>query len=83
MDSIGIYYDGEFVSVPNVQAEITGGNAQISGMADAREAENLASTIRIGGLKLETIDQLVEDPSKFKEILHPYCGRVAARKFGF
>ncbi|WP_276901106.1 protein translocase subunit SecD [Blautia hydrogenotrophica] len=52
-DSIGIYYDGEFVSVPNVQAEITGGNAQISGMADAQEAENLASTIRIGGLKLE------------------------------
>lgn len=52
-DSIGIYYDGEFVSVPNVQAEIKDGNAQISGMADAQEAENLASTIRIGGLKLE------------------------------
>lgn len=52
-DSIGIYYDGQFVSVPNVQAEITGGNAQISGMANAEEANELASTIRIGGLKLE------------------------------
>ena len=52
-DSIGIYYDGSFVSVPNVQSEIKDGNAQIDGMASAEEAENLASTIRIGGLKLE------------------------------
>ncbi len=52
-DSIAIYYDGEFVSVPNVQSEITDGNAQISGMADAQEANDLASTIRIGGLRLE------------------------------
>ena len=52
-DSIGIYYDGQFVSVPSVRAEITDGQAQIDGMADAQEAENLASTIRIGGLNLE------------------------------
>ncbi len=52
-DSIAIYYDGEFVSVPSVQSEITDGNAQISGMADAQEANDLASTIRIGGLRLE------------------------------
>ena len=52
-DSIGIYYDNKFVSVPNVQAEITEGKAQISGMADYEEADTLASTIRIGGLKLE------------------------------
>lgn len=51
--SIGIYYDGRFVSVPNVNEPITGGQAQISGMADFAEADNLASTIRIGGLKLE------------------------------
>ena len=44
-DSIGIYYDGQFVSVPSVRAEITDGQAQIDGMADAQEAENLASTI--------------------------------------
>ena len=52
-DSIGIYYDGSFVSVPNVQSEIKDGNAQITGMESAEDAENLASTIRIGGLKLE------------------------------
>ncbi|HBA62929.1 MAG TPA: protein translocase subunit SecD, partial [Lachnospiraceae bacterium] len=52
-DSIGIYYDDKFVSVPNVQAEITEGRAQISGMASYEEADNLASTIRIGGLQLE------------------------------
>ncbi len=52
-ESIGIYYDGELVSVPMVQSVITGGQAQISGMADLEEARTLASTIRIGGLKLE------------------------------
>ncbi len=52
-DSIMIYYDGDAVSVPTVQSEITGGQAQITGMADYEEAENLASTIRIGGLKVE------------------------------
>ena len=52
-DSIGIYYDGKFVSVPSVNAVIDDGVAQITGMRDASEAENLASTIRIGGLKLE------------------------------
>ena len=52
-DTIGIYYDGSFVSVPEGNAVIDNGSAQISGMKDAQEAENLASTIRIGGLKLE------------------------------
>ncbi|MEE5989438.1 MAG: protein translocase subunit SecD [Lachnospiraceae bacterium] len=51
--TIGIYYDGEMLSVPTVQGRIEGGSAQISGMADAQEAENLAQNIRIGGLKLE------------------------------
>lgn len=52
-ETIAIYYDGELVSVPTVQTVITGGQAQISGMADVEEARTLASTIRIGGLKLE------------------------------
>ncbi|MCI7812618.1 MAG: protein translocase subunit SecD [Robinsoniella sp.] len=52
-ESIGIYYDGRFVSVPNVNAEITDGNAQITGMSSYQEAETLASTIRIGGLSVE------------------------------
>lgn len=52
-ESIGIYYDGEFVSVPNVNDEITDGVATISGSMDWEEATALASTIRIGGLSLE------------------------------
>ncbi len=52
-DTIGIYYDDRFVSVPAVQASITDGNAVINGMSDFSEAENLASYIRIGGLNLE------------------------------
>ena len=52
-DVIGIYYDGEFISVPAVQGVITGGTAQITGQKDAEEAQKLASTIRIGGLSLE------------------------------
>ncbi len=52
-ESIAIYYDDDFVSVPNVQAAITDGNAVITGQESFEEAEQLASTIRIGGLKLE------------------------------
>lgn len=51
--SIGIYYDGDFISVPNVQAALTDGKAQITGMGTFEQAERLASQIRIGGLKLE------------------------------
>ncbi len=51
--TIAIYYDEEFVSVPNVISAITDGNAVITGQSTAAEAEQLASTIRIGGLKLE------------------------------
>ncbi len=50
--SIGIYYDGSFVSVPRVNAAITDGKAIIEGMGDIDEAKQLASFIRIGGLKL-------------------------------
>lgn len=52
-ETIAIYYDGELVSVPSVSSVITGGQAQISGMSSIEEARTLASTIRIGGLKLE------------------------------
>lgn len=52
-ESLGIYYDGEFVSVPRVSAVIANGSAIIEGQSTFEEAENLASTIRIGGLKLE------------------------------
>ena len=56
-DNIGnpiyIVYDGDVISAPTVQAAITDGSAVITGMADAEEAEKLASSIRIGSLSLE------------------------------
>ena len=52
-ENLGIYYDGSFVSVPSVKGVFSDGNAQISPMNSYEEAESLASTIRIGGLKLE------------------------------
>ncbi len=52
-ETLGIYYDGEIISAPGVQAALTDGSAQITGNFTREEAEQLASTIRIGGLKLE------------------------------
>lgn len=52
-ETLGIYYDGDFVSVPTVGGVFTDGQASVIGMSGYEEAENLASTIRIGGLKLE------------------------------
>ncbi|MBD5444928.1 MAG: protein translocase subunit SecD [Lachnospiraceae bacterium] len=52
-ETIGIYYDGEIVSAPSVNAVINDGRAIITGQDSFEEAERLASTIRIGGLKLE------------------------------
>ena len=51
--SIYIVYDGDVISAPTVKSAITDGSAVITGMADAQEAENLASSIRIGSLSLE------------------------------
>ena len=50
---IAIIYDNQVVSAPNVNEQISGGKAQISGMKDLEEAQNLASYIRIGSLSLE------------------------------
>ena len=52
-ETIAIYYDGELISVPNVDVEITDGQAVIEGNMSYEEAEQLASTIRIGGLSVE------------------------------
>lgn len=52
-DIISIVYDDVVISAPRVQAEITDGQAVITGMGSYEEADQLASTIRIGGLKLE------------------------------
>lgn len=51
---ISIVYDGEVISSPVVQSEITDGVAIISGSFDEfSKAEDLASTLRIGALPLE------------------------------
>ena len=52
-DIIYIIYDNMIISAPSVNEEIKDGAAVITGMASYEEAEKLASTIRIGGLKLE------------------------------
>ncbi len=52
-DSLPIIYDGTVISSPTVQSAITGGEATITGMSSYEEADELASIIRIGGLKLE------------------------------
>ena len=54
---IYIVYDGNVVSAPNVREQISGGSAQIDGMADYEEASNLANTIKIGALPL-TLSEL-------------------------
>ena len=50
---IEIVYDDEVISAPVVEEAITEGTAYISGMASAEEAQNLASSIRIGSLSIE------------------------------
>lgn len=50
---IYIIYNGDIVSAPYVQSVISDGRAQITGMESLDTAERLASTIRIGALKLE------------------------------
>lgn len=52
-ETLGIYYDGSFVSVPSVNGVFTDGKASITPMESFEKAESIASTIRIGGLKLE------------------------------
>ena len=52
-ETLAIYYDGTFVSVPSVSGALTTGEAQITGNFTYEEVEKLASTIRIGGLSLE------------------------------
>lgn len=52
-ETIAIYYDGVFLSVPTVSRPLTDGAAQITGNFTYESAGRLASQIRIGGLKLE------------------------------
>jgi SecD/SecF fusion protein len=52
-ESIGIYYDDHFISVPSVNAAITDGQCIIEGQSSYEEAEQLATFIRVGAINLE------------------------------
>lgn len=64
---IYIIYDGEVVSYPTVKSVISDGNCIIEGMESYEKAETLASTIRIGSLKLP---------------LHEISSKVVSAKLG-
>jgi SecD/SecF fusion protein len=61
-ESIGIYYDDHFISVPSVNAAITGGSCIIEGEDSYEDADKLATFIRIGAinLQLEELESNVE-----------------------
>lgn len=52
-ETIAIYYDDKFISVPRVSVVVSNGEAYVTGMGDAQDAERLASNIRNGALKLK------------------------------
>jgi len=54
--TMSILFDGKVKSSPSITKAIEGGRAEITGMNSLEEAEELASTIRIGSLKLELND---------------------------
>ena len=62
---IAIILDDLVYSAPVVQAKITGGNSQITGMADAQEAHLLEIVLKAGALKapVKIIEERVVGPS--------------------
>ena len=52
-ETIGIYYDGAFVSVPKVNSVISAGKAVIEGAESVEDAKALATTLRIGSLTID------------------------------
>lgn len=55
---IAIFMDEQLISAPSVQTRISDGNAIITGQRDAKEAGELAATIRSGALpfKMEAVE---------------------------
>lgn len=52
-ETIGLYYDDHFISVPTVKSQISDGHCIIEGQKDYEEADQLATFIRIGAINLE------------------------------
>ena len=62
---VAIVLDDQVYSAPTVQVKITGGNSQITGMADADEAHLLEIVLKAGALKapVQIIEERVVGPS--------------------
>jgi preprotein translocase subunit SecD len=62
---VAIVLDGRVYSAPVVQAKITGGHSQISGMANAEEAHLLQIVLKAGALKapVTIVEERVVGPS--------------------
>ncbi len=62
---IAIVLDGRVYSAPTVQNKITGGNSQITGMANIEEAKLLRIVLKAGALKapVQIIEERVVGPS--------------------
>lgn len=62
---IAIVLDGRVYSAPVVQAKITGGSSQITGMANTEEAHLLEIVLKAGALKapVEIIEERIVGPS--------------------
>ncbi|MCG8608847.1 protein translocase subunit SecD, partial [bacterium] len=62
---LGIVLDERVVSIPNIQERIPSGRAQITGMANIEEAQDLAIVLRAGALPapVEVIEERTVGPS--------------------
>ncbi|MFQ5771206.1 MAG: protein translocase subunit SecD [bacterium] len=62
---LGIVLDGRVVSIPNITERIPSGRAQITGMANVEEAQDLAIVLRAGALPapVEVIEERTVGPS--------------------
>ncbi|MFQ5602315.1 MAG: protein translocase subunit SecD [bacterium] len=62
---LAIVLDGKVVSIPNIQERIPSGRAQITGMANSEEAQDLAIVLRAGALPapVEAIEERTVGPS--------------------
>ncbi len=62
---LAIVLDGKIVSIPNIESKIPNGRARITGMADRKEATDLAIVLRAGALPapIEVIEERTVGPS--------------------
>ena len=69
-ETIAIYYDGNFISVPRVNDAITTGEAVITGMGSFEDADRLAAKIRIKAYTGSNPFQYRRGAARFR--CHPY-----------